>query len=1579
MPAAATGGVPPLNVQIVIRTVGVGAAANGMKAVTNASKGMSKGFAAGTISSRTLGDAMRQSAMLMKYTVAGAFMNIGKAAIQAGRNFELSFSRIRGLVGISVDSLEKMKKGVLEMATETTRGPEELADALYFITSAGLRDAAVAMDVLNSSARAAAAGLGETKTVADAVTSAMNAYGLAAYSASNATDIIVAAVREGKAEADTMAPAFSKVLPVASAFGASFEDVAAAMAALSRTGMTAGTAGIYVRQVLSQLLKPSKQAKDALEAVGTSAGQIRTEVQEQGLFAALDNLSTKLGGIAEAEEFAKVFGNVRAMTAVLQLVGPAAEENRVIFERLKNSTGDLDDAFNAYINTLDADFQAATAAQRVALIKLGDAIKPVASGLLQIMTGISNIAAALMGLPGVDSFVKVAAGVVLAVAALASIMKTTSAVIRLFSNMSIALRGTGYMYDAASRSVYRYTAATGSASNSTRQASLAAKGWIPVNYSLAASLGAVMKSLGVLIAVTAVIAGLTFAISYFKKKNKEIEESLYGTSKALANVNELMDETVKYGKSNLLFNVSVNIEEAALNAKADRLQKQIEDQAPGYFDALGSTILDIGGIGTQSGKAYVVALMNSVYGGMTGEAKEALKKLFEREFRISPEEWESILVPEQTGDAVADALIYTATAAAAATSQDVFDKMGKAVNLDAFANMLKESSVLGGEFFTFSANDSMTAFGKSFTDVIQETAGNMSPILVALNELDEAGVMNAQSLEKILGPALLGLTDGLDLVNESKGDFSQIFGDEKNADKLLKIISETAGIKDVGKAVVVYSKIREDIANIPPGVNKSVESLRIYSKVMGEATVKTEELDQATIDSVASLEGYVEGLKAQIEQYESSTSAMKKYTDAFRALQGMTLTQEELNRDLMDSYQDVGDAVQKSGGSFSENTELGRKSRAELQATAEDAVALAAAYAAAGDDKGAGEVFVKGIANIVSVATQAGGQGAGVEAANLLESMGFTADNFRDSLLASAEAVDSAAITTGQQVTNGIAKGLAQGAPTMSQAIVQALQGVVVTAKDYFEQKSPSRLMAREVGMPAAQGVAVGFAKEANSGRFKNTITKSLDKAVAAAYKSGGRKGASKFFTDFLKKKKDVETPAQDFVKATIGRMKDIIGSLGDYINAQLNFRKAQTELAKLINMQRGLDDRRKKAAREVQYSETRRGLDGGAQVTGYEQAEIDQLQIDFEKTSRDYAMGRATYTDLVDAEIALYEARAAATEVNDEVINSQNSFIDATVEAENKSLNLAAATVNVLESYADVTEAAAELYYNHKELAGVYETLAKATGIASGKIVVGSKDLSTLGGDVQALGGFTSTVGGYVSTLGNNVGITGQAFSTQFFGENGIFKTLEKTGTNVNTLTKQIGADFTNMSAGLLNPDSELQKNLLSLGPSIWEAIKTGAKEAFDKSPLNLAISVNAVVSKNGSGSVSWRVTPTVPTVTNVDKISDSNPIRSDGLGGGRRFDTTEPKAVGGPVKEMTPYLVGERGPEMFVPKVSGTIVTTSALDRYTRTRPNREQAQQSPTANNIMVTVNNPVPEAAQDSITRRMRVLANSGMFG
>lgn len=1598
MVASAAGGMPPLNVSIRITTTGAKAAANAMRNVTGASQNMSRGFGTGIITARTLGDAMRMSASLMKYTVAGAFMKVGQAAIQAFRNFELSFSRIRGLVGISRDEVEKMKESVLGMAGATTRAPEELAEALYFITSAGIRDSATAMSVLESSARAAAAGLGDTKTVADAVTSAMNAYGLGNLSAASATNILVAAVREGKAEADTFAPAFSKVLPVAAAFGASFNDVAAAMAALTRSGMTAGTAGIYVRQTLSQLLKPSKQGRDALAAVGTSADEVRKNITEKGLLEGLMELSTRLGGTEEGtEKFAKVFGNVRALTSMLQLVGPAAAENEEIFRRMSNTTGDLDHAFMSYEETIDAKYNKALADSRVALIKLGEALKPVASALLDTAALLSRFATTIanaLGGPVTKVIVAVIAGFTLLVVAMAATMKTTSALIRLFANLTMTMSGTQIMYNANTHSLYRLTAAQVKSAKATTAQTLAKKGYVKVNIGVIATLKAMknaivaatvamknmVKAHPVLAAIAVAVAVASAAFVFFKKRADEaFKVSTKNMVKELGKVNELLDQTVAYGKINIGFKIETDtLAETQLKKDMDRIREQINEQTPDLMaalDALGDKSKAI-----QSGA--VKALMEGKFANLGEGPKNALLAMFKEDLNITEEDFKNAVIGDVTGDSVADAIIQV-SAAAATGSNDALRQQVEAtgkLTIDGLADVLKNArdffGTEEGEFLFKGVGgvnssqivDSLKVMGEGFVDFIN-TSKDMTPLILALERLDEAGINNGQTFQTVMGVALAGLSENLKLASARTGNFFEIFAQSENIEsgKLQKLVEETAKIGD-SQAATAVEAIRKQLAAMPKDQRTAAEGFRTFMGVLKPYMIVQTDVGGLSEEIQRQFEAERDSIKGQIEEYTKATSTIKQYSDAQRALRGLSQDQEESLRNLMDAYQGVGDAIQKSGGSLSMGTEGGRKAREEVQQSAEALFAYANAVAAT-DPERAGQIVKTGMENIASVAQQAGGTKAGVAAIEFLEELGFTAQNFRDSIVSSQETADKAAFDTGKAVTDGIAKGLASGQANMEATLIAALNNLLVVAKSSIDSESPSKLWAKTIGLPMAQGVGVGFNKEMK--KTSGGMAKDLQSALLKVFKTGNRQTIGKYLSDFLEKKKNVETPAQDFVKATIGRMKDIIGSLGSYIRSQLSFRDAQSNLAKLINMQRKYDDDRKKSAREVQYSETRRGGMGGAEVTGYEQAEIDQLQLDFERVSRDYAMGRASYVELVDAEIALFEARAAASEVTDEVISAQNNFIDSTTQVENKNLELAGATVGVLEAYQDVQEAAYELYINHKELEGVYNSLAKATGIASGKIVVGSKDLSTLGEDVGKLGGYTSTVGGYVSTLGNNVGITGQAFTSQFYGTSGIFGTITKTGSDVNTLTKGIGADFVNLSRGLLNTESEMYKNLQSLGPAIFNTIQLAAQEALDKSPLNLKVSVNASVSKGGSGSVAWTVTPLTvpPTPMPIGPVTDSNPYS---LGGGRR-------ATGGPVTGMTPYMVGERGPEMFIPKVSGTIVTNSALDRYTRTKETNTAANSQSPANNIVVTVNNPVPAAAEDSITRRMKVLSNQGLFG
>ena len=311
---------------------------------------------------------------------------VGVGAIKLHKDFESSLTKIVGLVGVARGQVDQWGRDILELAPKVAKPPAELADALFFVTSAGIRGAE-AMRVLEMSAKASAAGLGETKVVADLVTSALNAYGTANLSAQQATDILVKAVREGKAEAPALAASMGMVLPIASAMGVSFDQVGAAIAAMTRTGTNAQTASVQLRQILASLLKPTSQAKDALTAMGTSAEELRKIVREQGVLAALMKLRDLTNQYGE-ETMSTILPNIRALSGVLDLMGSNIADNVKIFESLADSTGTLDTAFNEVTGDVDFKFKKAISTAQVALINLGDAMK---SDVTRIFEGFTRI------------------------------------------------------------------------------------------------------------------------------------------------------------------------------------------------------------------------------------------------------------------------------------------------------------------------------------------------------------------------------------------------------------------------------------------------------------------------------------------------------------------------------------------------------------------------------------------------------------------------------------------------------------------------------------------------------------------------------------------------------------------------------------------------------------------------------------------------------------------------------------------------------------------------------------------------------------------------------------------------------------------------------------------------------------------------------------------------------------------------------------------------------------------------------------------------------------------------------------
>lgn len=324
-------------------------------------------------------------------------VGVGVGAVKVAADFEKSMSKITALVGVAADEVASMEGQVRSMATTFGKSATEAADALFYITSAGLRGS-TATDTLAASLKASAIGLGDTATIADLATSALNAYGADVISASEATDVMTAAVREGKLEASELAGSMGRVLPLSSAMGVSFNEVGAAFAALSRTGTNAAEAATQIRGILSSLLRPTKQSEEALSGMGLSAEGLRKQIREEGLLSTLKTLAENFEGNEAAA--AAVFGNIRALSGVLDLMGANVATTEQIFANMADTTGTVDEAFSVMSDTASFKFAQAMSEMKEVMLTIGQEVMPMVTSIVERLSGaFASFSDFIKGLP----------------------------------------------------------------------------------------------------------------------------------------------------------------------------------------------------------------------------------------------------------------------------------------------------------------------------------------------------------------------------------------------------------------------------------------------------------------------------------------------------------------------------------------------------------------------------------------------------------------------------------------------------------------------------------------------------------------------------------------------------------------------------------------------------------------------------------------------------------------------------------------------------------------------------------------------------------------------------------------------------------------------------------------------------------------------------------------------------------------------------------------------------------------------------------------------------------------------------
>lgn len=314
------------------------------------------------------------------------------AAATASGKLAMDFDKSMAQVNTLLDDdshLEAYKDSVLKVSDELGIKATTTSEGLYQTISVLGDHGETTSKTFAIMARSAKAGGAEVIDAVNMIATAMNGYGeVSDETAQRISDLSFKTVKLGKTTFPELANSMSPLFPLAHTLGLSYEELYATMstATTSFAGNTA-EASTQIKGLMTGFLKPSKAMVDLMDELGYSSGAAM--VSDLGLAGALE----KVQSVAGKDDMAKYFGNIRGLTAALGLSGSGMEKYKKHLEEMKNATGATGDAL-AKVSSTDAEkWNKALVKVQNAGIKLGQAVLPAVTPLIEQFGGAISKAA----------------------------------------------------------------------------------------------------------------------------------------------------------------------------------------------------------------------------------------------------------------------------------------------------------------------------------------------------------------------------------------------------------------------------------------------------------------------------------------------------------------------------------------------------------------------------------------------------------------------------------------------------------------------------------------------------------------------------------------------------------------------------------------------------------------------------------------------------------------------------------------------------------------------------------------------------------------------------------------------------------------------------------------------------------------------------------------------------------------------------------------------------------------------------------------------------------------------------------
>ena len=340
---------------------------------------------------RTLGATAASFFKQLKPAVVGVIAGVaalGIALIRAGRRavamsavMDAAFREVASILPETSKEIDGLRDAIIDMSRSVPQLPLQLTEGLYQAISAGARDTAEALNIVEVAARTAVAGLTDTGTVVDVLTTVLNAFQLEASQTEEVADILFKTVEQGKIRFGDLAASLGNVATSAGLAGVTIAETSAAIATLTKFGLSAEASGNAINRLILTAINATEKQKEFAAELGIEFSA--TAIQTKGLIGFIRDLNRATGG--NIELLGELIGSIRAARAGFVLAGDGLGEYSRILSETTQSGGAMNDAFVEINGSIGNQAQLLRNKVNVLLLEFGGVIVPSVIAALEAL------------------------------------------------------------------------------------------------------------------------------------------------------------------------------------------------------------------------------------------------------------------------------------------------------------------------------------------------------------------------------------------------------------------------------------------------------------------------------------------------------------------------------------------------------------------------------------------------------------------------------------------------------------------------------------------------------------------------------------------------------------------------------------------------------------------------------------------------------------------------------------------------------------------------------------------------------------------------------------------------------------------------------------------------------------------------------------------------------------------------------------------------------------------------------------------------------------------------------------------